>query len=81
MSKALEALCYLDDIAHGRKPNELELTFDKEHNALRIIKRKWVDVSLLITCEILTAYNVSRRYHKKQALTQEEYGLLKETLG
>ena len=65
---------------YERKPNELELIFDKEHKVLKIIKSKWVDMSLLVMCKVLTAYNVSCRYHKKQALTQEEYDLLKEVL-
>ena len=43
MSKGLEALCYLDDIAHGRKMNldahELKLIVEKELKALEIIKK------------------------------------------
>lgn len=43
MNKALQALCYLDDIAHGRKmnldPHELKLIIEKELNALESFKK------------------------------------------
>ena len=60
MSKVLEALCYLDDIAHGRKmdydAHELKLIIEKELKALEIIKEKeWILVGLL---EVKTALNI-----------------------
>ena len=46
MSKELEALCYLDDIAHGRKmdldPHELKLIIEKALKALEIIKENLI---------------------------------------
>ena len=47
MIKGLEALCYLDDIAHGRKmsldPHELKLIIEKELKALEIIKENKIE--------------------------------------
>ena len=41
-----EALCYLDDIAHGRKmeydPHELKCIVEKDLKILEIIKRKLI---------------------------------------
>lgn len=70
MSKGLEALCYLDDIAHGRKmsldSHELKLIIEKELKALEIIKRKYnFGAGGCLTC---------------YGLAQEEFDLLKEVL-
>ena len=82
MSKCLEALCYLDDIAHGRKmkydPHELKLLIEKELKALEIIKEKRVDIGWLIRSENCSKYNLG--VGSSQALKKEEYNLLKEVL-
>ena len=61
---SLEALHYLDDIAHGRKmiydPHELEQIIEKELKALEIIKKR----------ECL--------YKGLQEVSQKEYELLNE---
>ena len=87
MSKGLEALCYLDDIAHGRKmsldPHELKLIIEKELKALEIIKKKTVNmISLLssIGWHNPSHYNDSVGCPIGCELTQEEYDLLKEVL-
>ena len=83
MSKVLEALCYLDDIAHGRKmdydAHELKLIIEKELKALEIIKEKRVDIGWLIRSENCSKYNLG--VGESQALKKEEYDLLKEILG
>ena len=82
MSKCLEALCYLDDIAHGRKmkydPHELKLLIEKELKALEIIKEKRVDIGWLIRSKNCSKYNLG--VGSSQALKKEEYNLLKEVL-
>ena len=85
--KPLEALCYLDDIAHGRKmsldPHELKLIIEKSLKALNIIKGKRVDIYLLILAinlyedRALNYYNCSMPTHH---LSKEEYDLIKEVL-
>lgn len=76
MSKGLEALCYLDDIAHGRKmkldAHELKLIIEKELNALEIIKTKCVDIRWVVGNNPFIEPNYF--------LTQEEYEILKEVL-
>jgi len=77
MIKALEALCYLDDIAHGRKmsldPHELKLIIEKELKALEIIK-PLVDLTKGTNyCWLWLGLNGVQ-------ITQEEYDLLKEVL-
>ena len=82
MSKVLEALCYLDDIAHGRKmdydAHELKLIIEKELKALEIIKTKYVDIGWLIRSQNYSKYNLG--VGSSQALKKEEYDLLKEVL-
>ena len=87
MSKGLEALQYLDDIAHGRKmdldAHELKLIVEKELRALEIIKKKKVNmISLLSSIEWHNPshYNDSVGCPIGCELTQEEYDLLKEVL-
>lgn len=83
MSKGLEALCYLDDIAHGRKmsldPHELKLIVEKELKALEIIKVKGIDIDILKYHKDLEHYNFAIR-GRFEHLTKEEYDLLKEVL-
>lgn len=84
MSKGLEALCYLGDIAHGRKmnldPHELKLIIENETNkkALEIIKEKEVNVFIFLHSGDLETYNDMVEDNRK--LTQEEYDFLKEVL-
>ena len=82
MSKCLEALCYLDDIAHGRKmdydAHELKLIIEKELKALEIIKEKRVDIGWLIRSQNYSKYNLG--VGSSQALKKQEYDLLKEVL-
>lgn len=77
MIKALEALCYLDDIAHGRKmsldPHELKLIIEKELKALEIIK-PLVDLTKGTNyCWLWLGLNGVQ-------ISQEKYDLLKEVL-
>lgn len=87
MSKGLEALCYLDDIANRRKmnldPHKLKLIVEKELKALEIIKNKRVDINLLLNCPDSEIYNEileARDRPERFRLTQKEYKLLKEVL-
>ena len=49
--KSIEALQYLDDIAHGRimdyDPHELKLIVEKDLEVLEIIRKKKVDIDYL----------------------------------
>ena len=82
----LEALEYLDDMAHGRKmhldPNELKLTIEKELKALEIIKEKEINIHALLLhlkrFDSPNGYNVL--VGEKYQITQKEYDLLKEVL-
>ena len=78
----LEALCYLDDIAHGRKmilnPHDLKLIIEKSIKALEIIKEKEVNVFILLHSGDLETYNDMAEDNRK--LTQEEYDSLNEVL-
>jgi len=84
--KGLEALSYLDDIAHGRKmrldPHELKLIVEKELKALEIIKKKEIIIHVLLLnfkrFDFPLGYNslVDTKYQ----ITQKEYDLLKEVL-
>ena len=69
---SLEALYYLDDIAHGRKmiydPHELEQIIEKELKALEIIKNK-IEWNIALNHFINVGY-----------ISLEEYNLLKEIL-
>ena len=80
MSKSLEALCYLDDIAHGRKmdldPHELKLIIEKDLKALEIIRNKHISKYAIDTLE--QDWNLIEV--KGKDITQEEYNLLKEVL-
>lgn len=84
--KSLEALYYLDDIAHGRKmnhdPHELEQIIEKELKALEIIKNKEINIHALLLhlkrFDSPDGYNVF--VGDKYKLIQEEYNLLKEVL-
>ena len=84
MSKGLEALCYLDDIAHGRKmsldPHELKLIVEKELKALEIIKNKIVDCWAFISDISITSEEESLYAFSNKDLTKEEVELLKEVL-
>ena len=83
----LEALCYLDDIAHGRKmkydAHELKLFIEEQLRALEIIKEK---VFPLVYFEYLperkgNEYRVyDNELYQYSDLTQSEYELLKEVL-
>lgn len=81
MSKGLQALCYLDDIAHGRKmsldPHELKLIIEKELKALAIIKKivKIVDYS-----DHTIANGNLVILQGGEIKTKEEYELLREIL-
>lgn len=81
MIKGLEALCYLDDIAHGRKmkldAHELKLIVEKELKALEIIKNKELNIFFVKRYK-LEDFNYMCRY--EQQLTQKEYDLLREVL-
>ena len=59
--KGLEALDYLDDIAHGRKmpydAHELKLIIEKELKALRIIENKCVDIEWFKRTKYCEEYN------------------------
>ena len=83
--KSLEALYYLDDIAHGRKmiydPHELEQIIEKELKTLEIIKERRCNVADFIIDdpnwdEVMKDYE----YWFSEMPTQEEYNLLKEVL-
>ena len=73
--KALEALYYLDDIAHGRKmihnPHELELIIEKDLKTLEIIKEIMIvkehEGYVEFTCE----YSIHKKYKKKIDLLKE----------
>lgn len=88
--KALEALSYLDDIAHGRKmdydPHELKLLVEKELKALEIISRRKVNVLELCVCsdyETFISFFNEFNYHgeyDEYVITREEYDLLREAL-
>lgn len=85
----LKALCYLDDIAHGRimkyDPHELKLFIEESLKALKVIKEKRVDIGVFRLCENADDYNraIARNengfIHYKD-LTQQEYDLLKKVL-
>ena len=84
--KSLEALNYLDDIAHGRKmdydPHELKLLVEKELKALKIINKKAVNVNrvkqIIANGHPWHTYNFIQ--DTDRFLTQDEYDLLKEVL-
>ena len=52
----------------------------KSLKALEIIKEKRCDIYLLMECERLEHYNENDYLSSDQALTQEEFDLLKEVL-
>lgn len=87
---SLQALAYLDDIAHERKmsldPHELRQIIEQELEVLKIIKNKKVDTYSLRRLN-LEEYNYGVMLGKKnitvyecELLTPEEYNLLKEVL-
>lgn len=92
--KGLEALCYLDDIAHGRKmsldPHELKLVIEKELKALDLIKEKKINVPVIMfylkqDCsyeKILHEYNTWAIEYTEtyRVLFYEDINLLKEVL-
>ena len=84
MSKSLEALCYLDDIAHGRKmsldPHDLTLIIEKELKALEIIRNKLIDIQDVILFDTYSMFNQRRSLRGLTLITKEEYDLLKEVL-
>lgn len=75
--KALDALCYLDDIAHGRKmkldPHELKLIVEKALKALEIIKNR-ISVIYYVDEEDKPFYVLTG------AITGTEYKVLYELL-
>ena len=77
-----EALCYLDDIAHGRKmeydPHELKCIVEKDLEVLEIIKKKNVATFLIPCCN--NARDYSMKTSGFEALTDKEFKLLKEWL-
>ena len=79
---SLEALYYLDDIAHGRKmiydPHELEQIIEKELKALEIIRTKHVDIHWLISSKNRSRYNLG--VGEREELKKKEYDLLKEVM-
>ena len=96
MIKGLEALCYLDDIANGRKmsldPHKLKLIVEKELKALEIIIKKFISPKDFVLCNY-TLNNkkwLSYEEYKKAymnyyeddeyLLLEEEYEILKEVL-
>ena len=76
MSKGLEALCYLDDIAHGRKmdldPHELKLIIEKELKALEIILKYFDNMMFIDSLDSLP-----EKTYKKY---KEDFDLLKEVI-
>lgn len=84
MIKALEALRYLDDIAHGRKmsldPHKLELIVEKELKALDIIRKKGIILQFIKETYTVEQYNAGVFGTLVKPLTQEEYEILKEEL-
>lgn len=80
----LEALCYLDDMAHGRimkyDPHELKLLIETSLKALELIKELRIDLSMLESCESVKDYNFWRDTWDYDHLTQGEFNLLKEVL-
>lgn len=85
MSKGLEALCYLDDIAHGRKmrldPHELKLIVEKELQALEIIKKKPFNNVWFVYYKDYEDYYENAEYaDESKKLTEEEWNFLKEVL-
>ena len=82
MNKSLESLCYLDDIAHGRKmnldPHELKLIVEKDLKVLNILKNKLVNILAIIHFNKLETYNIA--CVKGRELTEKEFTLIKEWL-
>ena len=58
---------------------ELKAKAEKEHKALEIIKKKEVNMQVFNQCEDVETYNKVYIKQKDRQLTQEEFGLLKET--
>ena len=82
---SIEALCYLDDIAHGRKmrldPHELKLFIEKDLKALKIIKTRLVDMVDILTSASYSLFNQKRvSLRGLTPISKEEYDLLKEVL-
>ena len=80
---SLEALCYLDDIAHGRKmkldAHELKLIVEKDLKALEIIK-KYFEV-LEDEDDFFRHYIKDKQYVSSKScfvMSEEEYQTLKE---
>ena len=85
MSKGLEALCYLDDIAHGRKmrldPHELKLIVEKELKALELMKKYNVRPSDFHYHTTYKVYLCNMSFaDDDEIMNEEEYDLLKEVL-
>ena len=85
MSKGLEALQYLDDIAHGRKmdldAHELKLIVEKELKALEIIKKYNIRPSDFIYHTSYKVYQCNMSFiGDDKLMSEEEYNLLKEVL-
>ena len=90
----LEALGYLDDIAHGRKmdfdPHYLKTIVEKPLKALEIIRKKEVNVgnfiadykTFIIESQALDHYNGMCEFQNDDSkpLTKEEFNLLVEEL-
>ena len=83
MSKELEIIKKWKSQIYWNKDfgweEELEI-IEKSLKALEIIKEKRCDIYLLMECERLEHYNENDYLSSDQALTQEEFDLLKEVL-
>lgn len=77
MSKELESL---NKIAYSYGYDENIKIIEKSLKALDIIKKKEVNVFVLLHSGNLKIYNDYCCYNEKEQLTQEEYDLLKEVL-
>ena len=87
MLEALDALCYLDDIAHGRKmsldPHELKLIIEKELKAWNFIKRiskDFIELNEIKLPHINAIHYEVNLYHITIYVPKEKYDLLKEVL-
>ena len=85
MSKCLEALCYLDDIAHGRKmkydPHELKLLIEKELKAKDFVFDKLsIKVREIHYKDGIIKYQLCFNFMYAREISKEEFDLLKEIL-
>lgn len=75
--KSKEALCYLDDIAHGRKmdldAHELKVIVQKDLELLEIIKNKFC-------VQIIESFKTVNLYGYDDLLTTDDLDKIKEWL-